>query len=81
MKTSLAAASLAAAMLVTTFSAPAFAQGGNIGGVEAAGAPKNSSIRMSERPRDGMISRGQVIVKKKKPRRVVSHPAPAPKGY
>jgi hypothetical protein len=81
MKTSLAVASLAAAMLVITFSAPAFAQGGNIGGVESAGAPRNSSIIMSQRPRDGTTYHRRVVVKKKKPSTTVKEPVPPPRGY
>ena len=71
---------VATAMLVAAFSAPAFAQTGNIGGVESAGAPRNSSIIMSQRDRDAWAARGHVIVKKKKPRTVVVR-EPVRRGY
>ena len=86
--------SLAAALLMITFSVPAFAQTGNIGGVESRGEPFNSSVRSSARDRDtgltpggmasygypgGMASQGYVVVKKKRPRTVVKEPPP--RGY
>ena len=75
--------SLAAVLLVVIFSAPAFAQGGNIGGAESRGEPINSSIRASGVNRDTGLTPGSAyhkrVVKKKRPRTVVQQPAP--KGY
>lgn len=63
---------LTATMLVTAFSASAFAQTGNIHGTESRGEPINSSYRASGvDPRTGMTpgaaaSQPRVYVKKKK---------------
>jgi len=71
---------VATAMLVAGFSASASAQTGNIGGADAAGAPRNSSIIMSQRPR-GMDAHGYVVVKKRKRPHTVVVREPVRRGY